>query len=90
MAVRISALLLSWICMCVSLLFDSVTVANEDYRIPLTLSFVFLLISVASCIYVVSKGGKMRWLAAIVLIPGLFVIFDLIRRAPVVFSGSGY
>ncbi len=64
--------------------------ANEDYRIPLTISFVSLLVSVASCAYVISKGGKLRWLAVIILIPGLFVVLDVIRRVPAVFSGSNY
>ncbi len=90
MAVRIFALLLGGISMFVSLFYDSITMANEDYRIPLTISFVSLLISVASCAYVISKGGKLRWLAVIVLVPGLFVIFDLTRRVPAVFSGSSY
>lgn len=74
------------ISMFVSLAYDMATFASEDYRNPLAISFVALLIATISCGYVLAFKGVMRWIAAPVLLPGIFVLLDFLRRAPSVYG----
>ena len=84
--VRAIVLMVGALCMLVSLAYDLATFASEDYRNPLAISFVALLIATVCCGYVLAFKGVMRWIAAPVLLPGIFVLLDFLRRAPSVYG----
>lgn len=68
--------------MLLALLYQNVTVAGGNYRMELLLALGGMVIADLCCALVLLRGGKLRWAAAVIALPSLFIILDFMRRAP--------
>ena len=63
----------------------NVSLASGDYRGVQLAAFVGMVVADVCCAVVWQRGGRSRWIAAAFALPSLFVVWDLFRRAPVIF-----
>jgi hypothetical protein len=77
-------LLIAATCMLLALACDNITLASEDYRGVLLAALLGMAVA-DSCCAVAFVGGGPRWAALVIAAPSLFIVWDLVRRVPVVF-----
>jgi hypothetical protein len=68
--------------MMAALVCQNMTLTSQDYRGVLLAVVVCTGIALACCAPVFRRGGVARWGAVIIALPSIFIIFDLLRRAP--------
>lgn len=75
-------LVLAGFSMAVALACQNVTVAGGNYRHVLVTALGAMLVADACGVIVFRRGGRLRWVAATLALPSLFILWDLLRRAP--------
>lgn len=66
-------------CMFVALVCQSITVVGS-YRGVLLVALVAMILADLCCIIVFFRRSGLRWLAVVVALPSLFIVWDFLRR----------
>jgi hypothetical protein len=74
------------LCMAFALVCQNITVAEPgSYRGVLLVALTAMILADLCCTVVFVRGGGLRWLAAAVASPSVFIVWDFLRRASYVF-----
>jgi hypothetical protein len=71
--------------MAVALICQNVTVAGGSYWGVLLVALGAMIVADLCCAIVFVRGGGLRWVAAAVASPSVFIVWDFLRRASHVF-----
>jgi hypothetical protein len=72
--------------MLVSLASENVTLVSQDYRAVLARALATMIVADLLCVPSILRRGRERWIAVLIALPSLFILWDFARRAPYVFS----
>jgi hypothetical protein len=72
--------------MLVSLASENVTLVSQDYRAVLAGALATMIVADLLCVPSILRRGRERWIAVLIALPSLFILWDFARRAPYVFS----
>ena len=67
--------------MAFALIFQNVTIAGNNYRGVLLAALGAMIVADVCCTVVFVRGGGLRWVAAAVASPSVFILWDFLRRA---------
>ena len=86
-AMTVAMLSLAALLMLVSLAVVSITaVSQEIYRALLGTALATMIVADLLCVRSIFRRGRERWIAVLITLPSLFILWDFARRAPYVFS----
>jgi|GEM_PF-6433284 hypothetical protein len=68
--------------MLVSLFNENVTLATGDYRRALLTALVTMAIADLICLQDFLRRHRARWVAVLIALPSLFILWDFVARAP--------
>ena len=85
-AITIAALGLAAFLMLVSLFNETVTLASQDYRAALATALGTMILADLLCMPSLLRRGRERWIAILIALPLLFILWDFASRAHFVFS----
>jgi hypothetical protein len=85
-AMTVAMLSLAALLMLVSLASDSVTLVSQDYRAVLATALATMILADILCVPSLLRRGRERWFAVLIALPSLFILWDVARRVPYVFS----
>jgi hypothetical protein len=81
-----SLLTIAVLCMAVALCCANITLVSGDYRGVLIVAVLGMFTADLCCCIVFARRGRSRWAAVVVAAPSLFIVADLLRRAPFVWG----
>jgi len=82
----VAMLSLAALLMLVSLASESVTVVSQDYRALLATALATMIVADILCVPSLLSRGREHWIALLIALPSLFILWDFARRAHYVFS----
>jgi hypothetical protein len=85
-AIVVIRLSLATLLMLVSLTSESIDLASQNYRASLATSLGTMIVADILCVPSVFSRSRERWIAVLIAMPSLFILWDFARRAPYVFS----
>lgn len=75
--------------MLVSLFYENIDPATRDYRGALLTALAAMTIADVLCVQqFLRRRDRSRWIAALIALPSLFILWDFARRAPYVWKMS--
>lgn len=86
-ALTVARLSLAALLMLASLAVESITaVSQEIYRALLGTALATMIMADILCVRSLVRRDRERWIAVLIALPSLFILWDFARRAPYVFS----
>lgn len=73
-------------CMLGAVATDSITLVGADYRSTLQGAVVLMVVADLCCLAAYRRGGPARWAAVVIALPSVFIVMDVLRRAPYVWK----
>ncbi len=74
-------LVIAALLMLVSLIYENITTTG-DYQAALLTALAAMTIADVICVQQFLRRGRARWIAILIALPSLFVVWDFARRAP--------